>query len=85
LATITWLSSLQFLGNGGNIEFSTEDIKGSYTLREISNGFNIPLNILVEKFAEKESDADLPIKELSEEHKTDEVKEFVEEYKRHNQ
>ena len=73
-----------FKSTNSTIELSTEEIKGFMTLREISNGYNVPLEILIEKFAQNEADADIPIKELREDHITDEVKEFVEDWKEHN-
>lgn len=61
-----------------------DDIRGFMTLRELSIGYGVPLEILMEEFASSPDDADTPVKDLgtkSEGHGTDFVREFIRNYR----
>lgn len=61
-----------------------DDIRGFMTLRELSIGYGVPLEILMEEFASSPDDADTPIKDLvaeGEGHGTDFVREFIRNYR----
>lgn len=67
------------------IKNDVEDIRGFMTLRELSVGYGVPLEVLMDKFATSPDDADKPIKEIVIEdedggHGTDLVRDFIRNY-----
>ncbi len=65
------------------IKNEVDDIRGFMTLRELSVGYGVPLELLMEEFATSPDDADKPIKDLvvqGEGHGTDYIREFIRNY-----